>query len=487
MAGGLLTVGAAAAGDGRPFDLPGEAEVSCAADGGGLRCHYRLLPPGQSVTAIGATLDGEAMAVDDMTSYPGKDARSTILILMDTSTPGESSQFENKKRQIESMLQKAAPHQRFGLAVMDNELRLLELPVQDAGDIIRALARLEPSEQPTELYRTTLIAVRLLAKQPTDRKGVIIVSDGKADDTAYFPRDVIEAARAGDVVINSIGFAATSRESTQLQSLRRLSEETGGDFVVAEPGGTLPAPFLEAPFRAVDNGGSFRIHSPGDKRRSGTLNLRIETPERTYSHTARVTLGDRPARATAPERTPPRRIAPRLEPDPGPSLLDLALLGGLLVLFGIVAYVLVRKIRSGLDNEVTAKSKAPPLESGEPLRQGVLEYVLEPERTPIPLRGVTFRLGRNADNDIRLEDNSVSRHHAQIHRGPDGAYVVSDLNSLNGVFVNGRQVQSSQLKEGDKLEIGDVALRFRLLPAAAGGASDGADLSATQKGRTPLP
>lgn len=485
MAMGILTAGPAAAGEGEAFDLPGQAEVSCAAGDSGLRCHYRLLPPGQSVTAVSATLEGETMKVDDLVPYPGKDARSTILILVDTGTTAEPSQFEGRKRQIEAMLENAAPHQRFGLAVIDNELRLLELPVQDAEGIIRTLPRLELSDKPTELYRTTLIAVRLLAKQPVDRKGVIILSDGQAEDTAYFPRDVIEAARAGNVVINSIGFAATNRQLPHLQSLRRLSDETGGDFVAADASGALPARFLDAPFRAVDHGGTFHIRNPGEKRRSGTLNIRIETAERNYVHSAPVVLGARPTPVSTPESTPPRRPPPRLEPEAGPSLLDLALLGGLLVLFGIVAYVLVRKIRSGPDNEVTAKSKAPPLESGEPAGHAMLEYALESGRAPIPLRGVTFRLGRNADNDIRLEDNSVSRHHAQIHRGPDGAYVVSDLNSLNGVFVNGRQVQSSHLKHGDRLEIGDVALSFRLVSPAAGGVGDNEDLSTTQELRSP--
>lgn len=483
----MLMGSAAVVAEPTAFDLPGEAEVSCAAEDGGLRCRYRLSPPGQSVTTIRATLDDEVLEVDDITPYPGEDARSTILILVDTGTTEQRSQFADKKRQIESMLEKAAPHQRFGLAVIDTDLRLLELPVHDAEDIIGALPRLEPSDQPTELYRTTLIAVRLLAKQPTDRKGVIIVSDGQADDTAYFARDVIEAARTGDVVVNSIGFAATPHESTHLQSLRRLSDETGGDFVAADDEGALPASFLEAPFRAVDNGGTFHIRNPDGTRRSGTLDIQIDTPAGTHAHSAQVTLGTPPAPVSAPQSPPQRPAAPRLEPEGGASLLDLALLGGFLALFGIVAYVLVRKIRSAPDNEVTKKSKAPPFESGETPHHGVLEHVLEPGRSPIPLWGVTFRLGRNADNDIRLEDNSVSRHHAQIHRGPDGAYVVSDLNSLNGVFVNGRQVQSSQLKEGDKLEIGDVALMFRLDSPGAGEASDGEDLSATQKGWSPYP
>jgi pSer/pThr/pTyr-binding forkhead associated (FHA) protein len=66
-------------------------------------------------------------------------------------------------------------------------------------------------------------------------------------------------------------------------------------------------------------------------------------------------------------------------------------------------------------------------------------------------------IGRTDENDVTLADVSVSRHHARIKRQDDGAYVVTDLNSSNGSWVNGRRVaQSARLWHGERLQFGSV-------------------------------
>lgn len=461
--------GAVQASTGDGMTLPGEAEVRCVAEADGLACRYRLLPPGQVVGSITASVDGMPLAVSEPEPYPHPGSRSTILFLLDAGPEGEDGLLAHKRQQLEAILARAAPHQRFGLATIDNELEVLELPVNDADDVIQALKRVRPSVKPTELYRTTLVAVRLLAKQPMDRKGIVIVSDGQAEDTAYFARDVIAAARDGGVVITSLGFAPSSDAAPALQSLRRLSEETGGEFAAADADGHLPAGFLEAPFRSVDNGGRFTIAAPPGRRAAGSVEIRIATGGREYTADTPAVLPRRSPPPAEPVPAPPaRRQVERFSADEGPSVLDFALLGGLLALFAIVAFVLVRRIRGGQaspDKPLPKATPAPPAARND--SHGVLEFVHEPGRGAMVLAGESLRIGRQGDNDLRLEDNSVSRHHAQIHRGPDGAYVISDLNSLNGIYVNGRQVQSSQLKDGDKVEVGDVSLRFRLVAGPA--------------------
>jgi pSer/pThr/pTyr-binding forkhead associated (FHA) protein len=47
------------------------------------------------------------------------------------------------------------------------------------------------------------------------------------------------------------------------------------------------------------------------------------------------------------------------------------------------------------------------------------------------------------DNDLVVDDTSVSRHHAEIRRRRDGSFEVLDLNSMNGVFVNGKKIRES--------------------------------------------
>lgn len=71
-------------------------------------------------------------------------------------------------------------------------------------------------------------------------------------------------------------------------------------------------------------------------------------------------------------------------------------------------------------------------------------------------------LGRKTTNDFVLEDDSVSRIHAYIayerHR-----HVLYDAGSLNGTFVNKKPVSSCELKDGDKILIGNTILTYKVL------------------------
>jgi hypothetical protein len=74
-----------------------------------------------------------------------------------------------------------------------------------------------------------------------------------------------------------------------------------------------------------------------------------------------------------------------------------------------------------------------------------------------PLTEGVITLGRESYNDIVLIDPEASRKHAQISFQA-GRYVVEDLGSTNGTFVNGRQVlTATTLNPGDVIEIGEMA------------------------------
>jgi hypothetical protein len=66
-------------------------------------------------------------------------------------------------------------------------------------------------------------------------------------------------------------------------------------------------------------------------------------------------------------------------------------------------------------------------------------------------------LGRNPTNDFRLSDASVSSFHAEIAVS-DAEIKVRDLNSTNGTYINGAQVQEAVLKQNDLLKLGFVEL-----------------------------
>lgn len=76
--------------------------------------------------------------------------------------------------------------------------------------------------------------------------------------------------------------------------------------------------------------------------------------------------------------------------------------------------------------------------------------------------GRACALGRSASNDVVIDDGKVSRRHALVHKQNDDEFLVIDLGSGNGTYLNGRRVtQPTRLSNGDTLLIGDKALSFR--------------------------
>lgn len=72
-------------------------------------------------------------------------------------------------------------------------------------------------------------------------------------------------------------------------------------------------------------------------------------------------------------------------------------------------------------------------------------------------------VGRAETNDLVLRETSVSRKHAVISSGEDGAWKLTDLGSANGVLLNGAVVREAALKNNDLMGIGSFSLRFESL------------------------
>ncbi|HOK46247.1 MAG TPA: FHA domain-containing protein, partial [Bryobacteraceae bacterium] len=74
-------------------------------------------------------------------------------------------------------------------------------------------------------------------------------------------------------------------------------------------------------------------------------------------------------------------------------------------------------------------------------------------QTQVRLQPLPFRIGRHGDNDLVVRDSRTSRHHAQI-TFDEGHYVLEDLKSSHGVYVNGRRVERKRLRPSDRIEFG---------------------------------
>ena len=92
--------------------------------------------------------------------------------------------------------------------------------------------------------------------------------------------------------------------------------------------------------------------------------------------------------------------------------------------------------------------------------------------------GAQVVIGRSADADIRIDDPEVSRRHAQLVATGPGGWVVSDLGSVNGTYVDGRRVTSADVGDGSVIALGPDPRAPRLTLTGAGsgaGASGGGD------------
>ncbi len=87
---------------------------------------------------------------------------------------------------------------------------------------------------------------------------------------------------------------------------------------------------------------------------------------------------------------------------------------------------------------------------------------------PIPLEREKVILGRAIEADVRINDPKVSRLHACITSEKDpqtgeAKYVITDLHSKNGTFLNGHRIQKEVLQNGDKITVGQHILKFEFL------------------------
>jgi pSer/pThr/pTyr-binding forkhead associated (FHA) protein len=90
-----------------------------------------------------------------------------------------------------------------------------------------------------------------------------------------------------------------------------------------------------------------------------------------------------------------------------------------------------------------------------------LRLVLNPGGTALELTRPDMLIGRHSDADVRLALPDISRRHCRVVYASD-RWQVFDLNSLNGIFVNGDRVQQATLDAGDTLQIGGLAFTVEL-------------------------
>jgi hypothetical protein len=415
-----------------------------------LMLDYEMAPPAP-VEKLTAGINGIALLEPELTPYPAEGQTTAILFLIDTSDPARRRVVEAVARDVRAMIGQAKPFHRPGLATFDSTMTMRAEIGASADALRQALAGVRAAGKRTELFRRGVDAILALDGVQATRKALFLFSDGRAEDDpkAYPLGYMAEAARAARVRVYGFCYTGVEPPPISCQNLSRLAEETGGVYVAASRALTLPAAATAEPFAGIDNGGraAFDLSPAAAAHIGGNRDLRLVAE----------LSGGRSIIVAVPVALPAVPLVDRaLKEENLPWTA--AVVAAFLAIIGLSIYAVLYLLRQ---RRAAAARRRP---------VAYLEF-LDGGSTRYPMSGGALRIGRSSGNDVRLANNSVSGHHAEINRRRDGTFIITDLKSVNGVTVNEARVESAELRDGDQIDLGEVRFRFVLGPAAAAAAA----------------
>ena len=419
------------------------------------------------VQSVKATLKGHTEQLE--TAYTPFDIHKDTLsamFLIQVLDPARGRTAQQIADAVLKITEAREGNRRFSAYTFGNDLTQLAGFDASKADFDKAVRNVRTSSVPTQLYQTALEAIDRLAKEPGARKALVILGDGNSDDTGYTHEQVVAAARQAGIIIHTLGFVEIASEMPRFQLLRRLAEDTGG--------------FRREIKQARD--GRFTVtakFAPDVLENGGTLKVNLKEPPGTVTLAVRADLGggkSETAEQALMLPTPSVRPPAVVEPQP-PSweektaawikdnrYISYALgLGLLLASLGFLLFAFGRK-----------PAREPAAVPSKPkITYGWLE-MLDGNATRHPLQMTNVRIGRHSDNDVCLQNDSISRRHAVLHYNADhNRFVITDLGTENGVVVNRVRQTSHELSDGDLVELGEVRLRFRTNVESLGPKSQG--------------
>lgn len=451
-----------------------DIEFSCSqtTDNTAISCAYRLVEP-DLTNRISASLGDTELPIRDINTYPFETSTTSILFLMDTSASENGNVLSAMKDHVTAFAQQALPHQSIGLATYDSTLDVIHGIGTDPEDIIHSIAGISETDQPTELYRNTLDALNLLVSTQADRKALFLFSTGESQDQAIYHSDVIKAANAANIKINTIAYPANA--DTASQHLKELAKDTAGLYLrTSHDGFELPESILLDPYAVIDNGGVLTIDlSPAlatelqglqiamlvfettSKRITVKLPLELSTLDNsTQAQFKKADLASSQKLKTEDQSKTPVGAT---QPSPGSvnqlsSILDQYwLILPAAFLFFAAAGLFYMFIKRGKTTATDEKEDEGPI--------GYL-ILLSDDSIKYAINSSPWKIGRTRQNDIFLEHSSVSREHAEFKRNRDGSYTIVDLDSLNGVYLNNNKISTGLVMDGDHIDVGDIKLKF---------------------------
>lgn len=410
---------------------------------------------GQTVTSAELLVDGAAVNARSQLE-PARGQAVCYLLMVDTSKSmvtrsarGPATTHSEVLGLLKAVVEgKPAPH-ALGLMSFGKQATVLVEPTQDKTALLQALADIKFDQPRTELFRFVENGIRSLERcPPAYRKAVLLVSDGLAEDQSFNREEAVQFARQRQASLYSF----VVKDSDSLQNLVYLAEKTGGWG--SEPVQHSPpnrAKTIAGLYADSNNGGNLQAVLPqGRPIQSVQLRVTLSNGEHL---TADVPLNLASLNPALPNPAPP-------QPLPGWKKKLLAWFPGLTpnqldsIPWGLGVLLLLSL--GGLAYRVLHLRSAPPKIPRDPIG-----FLVGHERSYPVFAGVNS-IGFLPTNDIVIDNDTVGRTHATLHYQGDGDVVLTDLNSLNGCWVNGARIQRpTRIQDGDQIALGEWRALFQ--------------------------
>jgi hypothetical protein len=371
-----------------------------------------------------------------------------VAVLLDSSGSVAPRELDRSRQLALAVLRSLPAGSEVAVFTFDDQSRLVLPRTSRVAEVERALAGVRISGRHTALYDGLYDASRYLRESGAARSAILLITDGKDEQSALNLDDGLRLAQDGRIPVFAVGVGQVEE-----RGLRRIAKLTGGQYHGAREavGAALASAMLAAP----------------------------ASEARTAASAAPP-----PSPPAGVKATPPGRAGPSPEPETrGARTLRLLRIPAALLAVAAIATVLLAlrkpRPRSEAPPRVEREAAASGMSTTMVSRMGSTEEYLEKtvvlrERPVLavtrgPLAGQVFELsgtsatslGRAKANDLVLDDVSISSQHCRIRPEEDG-FTLLDLKSTNGTFVNERRVTAHKLAEGDLIKLGEMQLQFRM-------------------------
>ena len=430
----------------------------------------------KNILILEDTLKNESVTVE---SIKDRGDKVSFLVAVDASRSMKGEPIDSIKSALANFIKGLSAGDKLGIITFHDNVEVISEFSDNKDSLIAQLDNIYAKGSITELYYGITTGLKKLSdtKGLSDNKVLIVLSDGKDEGTAYSDDDCIENAKERNIPIYSIGYNS-SVQAKYLRVLERISDKTGGLYndvlspkkikamyskVYNQVQGREILCFTTAIYEAdsLEHNVAIKINKDGN---SGEVELNFRSPDSSFQAQQKLTdwrivagIGAiflllvaiavwRNKKAAAAEKS-------RLEEEK--KKID------------------AEKEKKKKEEEKQKKNKEAKPKSPKKKIERKTIIAGRGDSTSIcfnfetgPLKGTIeaidgeITIGRSADNDLVIDDQTISGKHCKV-TFENGQYFLTDLESTNGTSVNGEKISKIALSAGQTVELGKVKINVQ--------------------------